>query len=50
MPAVGEALTSRLAELTVTALRVQEQEIVLLVDRLYADHLLAWIRETIADF
>jgi sarcosine oxidase gamma subunit len=50
IPAVGQALTSRLAELTVTAVRVREPEIVLLVDRLYADHLLAWIRETIADF
>lgn len=50
IPAVGQALTSRLAELTVTALCVQEHEIVLLVDRLYADHLLGWIRETIADF
>lgn len=50
IPAVGQALTSRVAELTVTAVRVQEQESVLLVDRLYAEHLLGWIRETIADF
>jgi sarcosine oxidase gamma subunit len=50
IPGLGQARTSRLAELTVTALCVQEQEILLLVDRLYADHLLGWIRETIADF
>jgi sarcosine oxidase gamma subunit len=50
IPGVGQALTSRLAELTVTAVCVQEGEILLLVDRLYADHLLGWIRETIADF
>jgi sarcosine oxidase gamma subunit len=50
IPAVGQALTSRLAEITVTAVCVREGEILLLVDRFYADHLLGWIRETIADF
>lgn len=49
IPAVGQALTGRLAELTVTAVAVQEGEILLLMDRFYADHLLGWIRETIAD-
>jgi hypothetical protein len=46
---VGEALTSRLAELAVLALCVRAGEILLLVDRVYADHLWAWIRESAAD-
>jgi len=49
LPRVGEALTSRLAELAVLALCVRAGEILLLVDRVYADHLWAWIRESAAD-
>lgn len=49
-PALGEVLTSRLAELTVTSLCVQAGEVLLVVERVYSRHLLAWIRESIADF
>jgi sarcosine oxidase gamma subunit len=50
IPAVGQALTSRLAELTVMALCMRAGEILLLVDRVYSAHLMGWVRETVADF
>jgi hypothetical protein len=50
VPQLGESLLGRLADLSVHSVRVQEEEVLLLVERLYADHLLGWIRETIADF
>jgi hypothetical protein len=49
IPVLGEARTSRLAELTVMALCVQDGEVMLLVDRVYATHLRAWMAEIIAD-
>jgi sarcosine oxidase gamma subunit len=50
LPPVGETRASRLAEVTVVSLCLQAGEIWLLVDRLYSPHLMAWIRETAADF
>jgi heterotetrameric sarcosine oxidase gamma subunit len=50
VPAVGEARRSRLADVPVLALAVREGEALLLVDRGYAAHLTAWIRETLLDF
>jgi sarcosine oxidase gamma subunit len=50
VPSLGECRIGRLAEITVASLSVREGEVLLLVERLYADHLLGWIRETIADF
>lgn len=50
VPAPGECRIGRLAEITVVSLCVREGEVLLLVERLYAEHLLGWIRETIADF
>jgi heterotetrameric sarcosine oxidase gamma subunit len=50
VPAIGEARTSRMAELTVMALRVDEDEVMLLLDQAYADHLLGWIAATARDF
>ncbi len=50
VPPVGACRFGRLAEITVGTLSVREGEVLLLVERLYADHVLAWIRETIADF
>jgi sarcosine oxidase gamma subunit len=50
VPGLGECRIGRLAEITVASLAVREGEVLLLVERLYADHLLGWIRETIADF
>jgi sarcosine oxidase gamma subunit len=49
IPALGEARTSRLAELTVMALCVRDGEVMLLVDRVYATHLRAWMAEIVAD-
>lgn len=49
IPAVGEARTGRLAELSVMSLCLRPGEIMLLVERLYAAHLQGWIRETLAD-
>jgi sarcosine oxidase gamma subunit len=50
VPALGEARTSRLAELSVMSLCVRPGEILLLVERVYVRHLFGWIRETVADF
>jgi sarcosine oxidase gamma subunit len=50
IPALGEARTSRLAELSVMSLHTRPGEILLLVERVYVRHLFGWIRETIADF
>jgi sarcosine oxidase gamma subunit len=50
VPGRGAVLTGRLAELSVVAMRVEDPEIILLVDRVYADHLFGWIRATVEDF
>ena len=50
IPALGEARTSRLAELSVLSLCTRLGEILLLVERVYVRHLFGWIRETVADF
>ena len=50
IPALGEARTSRLAELSVMSLCTRPGEILLLVERVYVRHLIGWIRETVADF
>ena len=50
VPAVGEARGSRLADVPVLALSVRGGETLLVVDRAYLPHLLAWIRETLLDF
>jgi heterotetrameric sarcosine oxidase gamma subunit len=52
VPHAGEARRSRLADVPVLALCAGNDptEMLLLVDRAYAPHLLGWIRETMADF
>jgi len=50
LPALGEARTGRLAELQVLTACVQAGEYLLLVERVYANHLLDWMRATVADF
>lgn len=50
IPRAGEARSGRFADVTVTVLGLGADEALLLVDRAYAEHLLAWIRETLADF
>ena len=50
IPALGEARTGRLAEVQVTAVRGQADEVLLLIERVYADHLLEWIAVTAGDF
>ena len=50
VPAVGEARRSRMADLAVLAISVRAGETLLVVDRVYLPHLLAWIRETLLDF
>jgi heterotetrameric sarcosine oxidase gamma subunit len=49
-PAAGEARRSRMADVPVLALCVHAPEVVLVVERGYAEHLLGWIRETLLDF
>jgi sarcosine oxidase gamma subunit len=49
IPALGEARMSRVAELPVMALCASEGELLLVVERVYSDHLLGWITETARD-
>ena len=46
---VGEARSGRLAELQVLTVCVQPAEYLLLVERVYANHLVDWIAATVAD-
>ena len=50
IPAVGEARSSRLAELQVLTLCLQPGTVILLVERVYLAHLLGWMSITAADF
>jgi sarcosine oxidase gamma subunit len=50
LPGAGEARRSRMADVPVLALCVKAPEVLLVVDRGYATHLLGWIRETLLDF
>jgi heterotetrameric sarcosine oxidase gamma subunit len=50
MPGIGEARVSRIAELPVLAIAVREDEVRLLVERAYSDHLRGWMADTAADF
>ena len=50
VPELGEARTSRVAELPVTALCVRPGEVLLLCERVYGPHLLGWISASAADF
>jgi heterotetrameric sarcosine oxidase gamma subunit len=48
-PAMGESLRTRLADVAVLAVRVQPDETLLVVERSYAPHLMAAIRNSAAD-
>jgi len=50
LPALGEARMSRVAELTVMTLSVEAGSTLVLVDRLYSEHLAGWMAETQTDF
>jgi heterotetrameric sarcosine oxidase gamma subunit len=50
IPGVGEALTGRMAEVQVLTACTRAGEFLLLVERVYAAHLLGWIGTTAADF
>jgi len=49
IPTLGEARSGRLAELQVLTACLAPQEFLLLVEQVYANHLLEWIRATAAD-
>lgn len=50
LPPPGEARRSRLADVPVLAVSLRPEETFLVLDRVYLQHLLGWIRETLADF
>ena len=50
LPTVGEASMSRVAELTVMTVCVEAGRTLVLVDRLYAEHLACWMAQTLTDF
>jgi sarcosine oxidase gamma subunit len=49
IPILGEARSGRLAELQVLTACLAPREFLLLVERVYANHLLEWIGATAAD-
>ena len=49
LPGLGEARRSRLAEIAVLAIQVQIDETLLIVERVYAEHLLDWMRVSATD-
>jgi sarcosine oxidase gamma subunit len=49
LPELGEARRSRLADIPVLALQVQADEIFLVVQRVYAEHLEMWIRASLRE-
>jgi heterotetrameric sarcosine oxidase gamma subunit len=50
IPGLGEARGGRLAEVLVLTVCVKAAEYLLFVERVYAPHLIEWIRLTLADF
>jgi sarcosine oxidase gamma subunit len=50
IPRLGGALSGRCAEVPVLTACIEEAEFLCLVERVYAIHLLEWIRVTAADF
>ena len=50
VPRPGQAFTGRFADVAVTCACVRAGEMILLADRVYADHLTAWMRATLDDF
>jgi sarcosine oxidase gamma subunit len=49
VPSLGEARTSRIAEIAVMTLRVRSDELLLLFENAHAGHLLGWIEAIAAD-
>jgi sarcosine oxidase gamma subunit len=49
MPAIGESRRTRLADVAVMIVRVQAEESLFVVDRMYAPHVMSSIRVSAAD-
>jgi heterotetrameric sarcosine oxidase gamma subunit len=49
IPAVGESRRARFAEIAVSLVKIRADEVLLIVDRIYAPHLMAAIRASAAD-
>jgi heterotetrameric sarcosine oxidase gamma subunit len=49
MPAIGESRRARFAEIAVLFVKVRADEVLLIVDRIYAPHLMASIRASATD-
>ena len=50
LPPLGGARRSRMADVPVLALCVRPEEVLLVIERSYAEHLWGWMRETLLDF
>jgi len=48
-PAIGESRRARFAEIAVSIVKIRADEVLLIVDRIYAPHLMASIRTSAAD-
>jgi heterotetrameric sarcosine oxidase gamma subunit len=49
MPAIGESRRTRLADVAVLLIKIQAEESLLVIDRIYAPHVIASIRASAAD-
>ena len=50
IPGLGQARGGRMAEVHVLTVCIEPGEFLLVIERVYADHLTEWIRATLADF
>src|ERR1700728_4171735 len=49
IPLLGDSKRGRLADVSVLVLKVQQKEILFVVDRTYVEHLVDWVQETVTD-
>jgi hypothetical protein len=49
LPKLGEARRSRLGDVPVLAIQVQAGELLLVIERVYGEHLMSWLRVSAAD-
>jgi len=50
IPGLGQARGGRMAEVHVLTICIEPGEFLLVIERVYADHLTEWVRATLADF
>ncbi len=46
-PSLGQSKRCRLGDVAISVIRVEQDELLLVVDRMYAEHLMEWIRMSV---